>query len=247
MSSLKDALNMLSKKKVNIQGLKCKKCLKSKKGVKKMNDFDLHKILKVLSKERPLFHSEADFKFALACKIKEEISPEKIIIEYPESICDKRIYIDIYFKKDNKEYYLELKYKTKKLIFNNEEMKYNLKDQKACDFGRYDFIKDIERLEKITCGTQDKLGYVIFLSNDENYLQGTKKTNQDYSFNIENNTTITRGEKSWSKEKILKNLGSRKNSLNINNDYFVQWRNYSNFKNYEFNYLAIKIKEMNIK
>jgi len=212
-----------------------------------MNDFDLHKILKVLSKERPFFYSEADFKFALACKIKEEISPEKIIIEYPEIICDKRIYIDIYFKKDNKEYYLELKYKTKEFIFNNEEMKYNLKDQKACDFGRYDFIKDIERLEKIKCGTQDKLGYVIFLSNDENYLQGTKKTNQDYSFNIENNTTITRGEKSWSKKSILKNLGSRKNSLNINNDYFVQWRDYSNFKNSEFNYLAIKIKETNIK
>lgn len=207
-----------------------------------MNDVDLHNILKELSEERPIFHSEADFKFALAWKIKEEVSPEKIIIEYPVSISDKRIYIDIYFKKDNNEYFLELKYKTKKFEVDYEEMKYILKDQKACDLGRYDFIKDISRLERKICEQQNKFGYVIFLSNDEKYLQVTKNTNQDFNFNIGNKTTIISGEKNWSEEKNIENLGSRKNSLNIKNEYCLEWRGYSNFENIKFNYLLIKIK-----
>lgn len=211
-----------------------------------MSDVDLHEILKELSIERPIFHSEADFQFALAWKIKERVCPEKIIIEYPVNIENKRIYIDIYFKKDNKEYFLELKYKTKKFEVYCNEMNYILKDQKACDLGRYDFIKDISRLERIICGQQNKFGYVIFLSNDEKYLQGTKETNQDFSFNIENNITITHGEKSWSEEKNIKNLGSRRNSLDINNDYCVKWKDYSIFENIKFNYLLIKIKDVNI-
>jgi hypothetical protein len=209
-----------------------------------MNDIILHKILKELSKERPIFHSEADFKFALAWKIKEKVCPEKIIIEYPVNIENKRIYIDIYFKKGEKEYFFELKYKTKKFEVDYEDMKYILKDQKACDLGRYDFIKDISRLERIICEQQNKFGYVIFLSNDEKYLQGTKNTNQDFSFNIGNKTTIICGEKNWSEEKNIENLGSRRNSLIINNDYFIKWRDYSKFENIKFNYLLIKINEI---
>jgi hypothetical protein len=202
-----------------------------------MNDVDLHNTLKELSEERPIFHSEADFKFALAWKIKEKVSPEKIIIEYPVNIENKRIYIDIYFKKDNNEYFLELKYKTKKYEVDYEDMKYNLKNHGAPDIARYSYLKDIERLEKLLDINSKFIGYTILLTNDNLLWEKSSKKNNDYQYQIYNGYRLNYKQKHDKKIHLKSNSKRIEGPIKLRFPYNFNWYNYTD----GFNYLLNKI------
>lgn len=116
-------------------------------------------ILKVLSDERPIFHSELDFQIELAREIGKapNFQGYKIRLERPVPIIENspkeggRQYPDILvFKEKEKLHLFELKYKkqlTKTTNLKDNE-KFNLKEDSSQDEGRYDFINDIVRLEK---------------------------------------------------------------------------------------------------
>ena len=128
---------------------------------------NLEEILKNLIKDRPLFHSEADFQFALAWQIKKKYQDADIRLEYP--IEDEgRKYVDILV--DGK-YLIELKYKTRELNGSYDGESYNLKEQGAQDHARYDFIKDISRIETFDINPSFNQGYVIFLTNDLSFCE----------------------------------------------------------------------------
>jgi hypothetical protein len=56
---------------------------------------DLSGILQALASDRPLFHSEADFQFALAWHIQQAIPVAQIRLEYrPYGL--ERVYLDIW-------------------------------------------------------------------------------------------------------------------------------------------------------
>jgi len=57
--------------------------------------FDIEACIVELKKERHIFHSEADFKFAFAKAIANKFPRAKIRIEYPVMIETTRRYIDI--------------------------------------------------------------------------------------------------------------------------------------------------------
>lgn len=78
-------------------------------------ELSIEKVLRDLFKDRPIFHSEADFQFALAWRIKEQYSKAKIRLEMRSDNFDKKEYIDILVELNGKKYPIELKYKTKKL------------------------------------------------------------------------------------------------------------------------------------
>lgn len=44
---------------------------------------DIEKCMKSLSEKRPIFHSEADFQFALAWEIQKEYPKANVRLEYP--------------------------------------------------------------------------------------------------------------------------------------------------------------------
>jgi hypothetical protein len=60
-----------------------------------------------------------------------------------------------------------LKYKTRGLSVQIENEQYRLKDQSTQDVGRYDFIKDIQRLEHVSVGQKNFVGYAVLLTNDQ--------------------------------------------------------------------------------
>ena len=110
----------------------------------------MHKSLLELSRKRPIFYSEADFQHALAWELHAEYEG-KTRLEYPVQIyAGKTSYIDILDVRSPENVAIELKYKTKKtssnISYNGEE--YPLTNQSAQNQARYDFIKDIERLER---------------------------------------------------------------------------------------------------
>jgi hypothetical protein len=131
---------------------------------------EIKKDIQLLSKERPLFHSEADFQHALAWVIHKNHPDLEVRLEKREIINGKEIYFDICMIYDNHIVPIEVKYKTsalkieiKKRLYTEE---YLLKDQSAMVISRYDFIKDIARIKEL-----GKSGFAIFLTNNKLYWE----------------------------------------------------------------------------
>ena len=71
-------------------------------------------LMKDLSLERTIFHSEADFQHALACYIHKKMPDWQVRLEF-KPIKDKKIYLDIWIRDRDRRIAIELKYKTLKL------------------------------------------------------------------------------------------------------------------------------------
>lgn len=203
------------------------------------------KILKGLANERPIYHSEADFQHALAWKIQKYCYDKglnaNIRLEKPSYFDDKNNYIDLIVELDDVIIAIELKYKTKKLdnfIFNNES--FNLKNHGAHNLNRYDFIKDIWRLENFLSQGYPKrtIGYAIFLTNDSAYQKASRKAEvDDLDFRI-HQRLLNAGELKW---KFNENKRKRKNSIYLLSDYDLDWANYSKVNNHTFDYLLVEV------
>ena len=83
-------------------------------------------VLKSLCRKRSVFHSEADFQFALAWEIQLLIPTAEIRLEYPPE-GEPNKYIDILVRNEGSVFPIELKYKTRKLSVFVDSEQYNLK------------------------------------------------------------------------------------------------------------------------
>ena len=161
-----------------------------------------HDFLKNLSEGRPVFHSEADFKHAFAWHI-HEAEPDllEIRLEF-KPFHDENMYMDIWLRdKEGMATAIELKYRTRGLEAEWEGEMFALRSQSAQDTGRYGFVKDISRLERVVCGLESvKAGFAIFLTNDPSYWSSPQrkwKDTNDAAFRIHEGVVIE-GEMNWS-------------------------------------------------
>ena len=207
---------------------------------------DIDNILENLSKERVIFHSEADFQHALAWKLHEEYPDINIRLERRMDLSNnEKIYVDIYLSCEECVVLIELKYKTEEFKYLDEKNNeiFELKKQDAQDNGRYDFIKDISRLEKCVENLQNVVGYAIFLTNDSSYWKLGKRNNtEDKNFRIHEGRKIPKNiELKW---KSPENKVRRKNPIKLKNEYELKWKDFSSLENGSystFKYLLIKI------
>ncbi|HPM48103.1 MAG TPA: hypothetical protein PLW78_10240 [bacterium] len=204
-----------------------------------MEKFDLKKVLKSLSKKRPVFHSEADFQFALAWEIKEEYKSAEIRLEKRFETGKKNNYFDIFFELDGKKYAIELKYKTAKLEDKLYDEEYNLKGQSAQDCGRYDFLKDVQRLEKLKESKKINQGFAIFLTNDHYYWSAGRKENSvDAKFRINEDRKIEKDSTlEWTSDAADGTKKGRTDPIKLKKDYTCKWFKYSAL----FQYLLFEI------
>lgn len=196
---------------------------------------EINKLREILNElERPIFHSEADFQHSLAWKIKEEFPHTKIRLERPFNVNNKPFYLDIFLEIDGEKIGIELKYKTKGLNKSIENEEYNLKNQGAHDFGRYDFCKDIFRIEKfIENGYIDK-GFVIFLTNDKTYLKESEKT-LDSQFRLFHGKKL-KGNLNWNE---IPKWANGRGKLNLTGEYDISWEEHN--EEYDFKILIVEI------
>lgn len=152
-----------------------------------------------LRDQRKTFHSEADFQFALAWEIQKCYPEAKIRPEYCLAEIEPSIYIDILVIMDGLWYPIELKYKTLKGIkeYNGEIFK--LKNHGAQDLGRYDYLSNIMRIERLSKTiTVFGKGYAILLTNDPAYWFDTpRRDTVYYEFRL-NDGAVKTGEMKWS-------------------------------------------------
>ena len=218
---------------------------------------NLHEILEKLSKERPIFHSEADFQHALAWKIHEEFPNINIRLEKPfRGICNdkensKPWYIDIFCFDGEEKFAIELKYKTRELKVKKNGEEFDLKSQEAQDIARYDFIKDISRLEKLVELSEINMGFAIFLTNDPLYWsKPSKRDTNDEAFRI-HESKILSGILDWANSTPEGTKQGRNASLKLTHSYKIKWHRYSNLegddikvikgKALEFKYILVKV------
>lgn len=203
-------------------------------------------LMRDLAVERPVFHSEADFQHALAWRIREKGLDSNVRLEYkpPINIGKKEMQLDIWLAKLGVA--IELKYKTgkpKEEIRHNGEL-FTLRNHSACDIGRYDFLKDIQRLESLSQFPDAKVGVAILLTNDHLYWNGpTRKDTVDADFSLRGDPgLLIQGEMAWSERASAGTKRGRVDSIRLMGAYKAQWRAYSRItdESYgEFRYLMI--------
>jgi hypothetical protein len=132
---------------------------------------DIHHLMSELARSRPVFHSEADFQHALAWQIREAMPDCSVRLEFkPFPDDDKRMYLDIWLPTVGVA--IELKYPTRKLELNHNDEYFSLADHSAQDIQRYDFLKDLQRLENVVARHQPaKAGYAVLLTNGLRLLE----------------------------------------------------------------------------
>ena len=212
--------------------------------------FDIHSLMAELSKIRPIFHSEADFQFALAWQIHDMMPDSQIRLEFNfKPLHQEGVYLDIWIP--SQQVAVELKYKTKPLLALDNCEVFLLKEQAAQNHGRYDFIKDVERVESA------RRGFAIILTNEPSYWKedSVRKGSNHYNFRIHEGRELS-GELKWARsEDRAAKVGDRQNPINLSGSYNLQWKDYSETpplpeihltrqgKRRQFRYLAVAVGE----
>jgi len=197
-------------------------------------------VISHLSSRRRVFHSEADFQHELAWAIKESEPKYSIRLEKPFQLNEK-IFVDIYFE-NNSKFAIELKYKTHKGNFNLDNEEYTLRTHAATNLGRYDYLRDIERLENLKKKGLIDIGFAIFLTNASSYWDKLSKSSTlSKDFYISQDEVISNKELSW----LVVNENSigkkRTKSIQLSGNYEMNWINYSKINNVDFKILISQI------
>ncbi len=119
-------------------------------------------IMSALAAQRPLFHSEADFQHAFAWEVQHCMPNAEVRLEYPWRQSDKSWYIDLWIRAPSDNIAVELKYKPQELAVTVNGESYGLKHHSAEDLARYDFVRDIRRLEKLVAAHDNTVGWGCF-------------------------------------------------------------------------------------
>ena len=138
---------------------------------------------------------------------------------------------------------LELKYLSRKLNLLREGESFALRNQGAQDIRRYDFLKDIQRLEQLRTLPNALAGFAILLTNDPTYWNPPLSPNTvDAAFRLHEGRTLT-GEMTWSERAGAGTTKGREAPIRLNGSYDLHWHDYADLRegSYQrFRYLAVQ-------
>ena len=181
--------------------------------------------LAALAARRPVFHSEADFQFALAWTLRELHPDVEVRLEYPTP-WEARGYIDIWLREGDGATAIELKYWTRKSAFEMNGERFSLRDQSAQDTGRYDFWKDVARIERLIADEHVRGGYVLALTNDQNYWNKSHHRPNDEAFRTHEGREVS-GTLAWSPRAGAGSIKGRETPIKLRGRYVARWAPYS--------------------
>ena len=187
---------------------------------------DIHTLMADLSKYHPSFHLEADFQHALSQQIHKVMPNSDPHLEYKI----KNMSLDIYLP-------------TERIAI---ELKHRLPHRNA-NYGRYYFLEDIERIERVVKDGKADSGFAVLLTNYQALWdppQSGWKTTTDADFRLHEGRTVT-GELAWSDKTAESTKKGREGPICLTGSYHLYWRDYSSFgtgTNRQFRYLAVSVK-----
>ena len=139
---------------------------------------------------------------------------------------------------------IELKYGTRKLKVERDGGVFELGDQVSLPSLRYDFVKDVQRLERVTVEYDPvDAGFAVLLTNDPSYWNPPRKKDPvDAEFRIHEGAVV--GSKmEWSPTTSPGTKEGREDPIELNGSYECRWRDYLRLEGEygQFRYLAIKV------
>ena len=146
---------------------------------------DMDGLMGSLADSRKVFHSEADFQHALAWHIHQAMPESQVRLEVDVmQVEHQRRFLDIWLPLEG--IAIELKYKTRGLELEQDDEPFVLRNQSAQDQGRYDFLLDIQRLERMRSNLEQcKAAYAVLLTNDSSYWKApTHRDTVDADFRV---------------------------------------------------------------
>ena len=206
---------------------------------------DIHGLLAEVARTRPLFHSEADFQHAFAWEAHRRLPDASIRLEKPISTANGVAHLDVLVQRGNEMVAIELKYKTRKLSFETFSESFSLRNHSAQDVGRYDFIKDVSRLEDIAAFYPGALGYAVLLTNASAYWRGPSATTTvDAAFRVHEGRVLE-GEVAWGEGASAGTMKAREKPICLRGSYPLVWRDYSSLHTGNgsvFRYLVVAVE-----
>lgn len=188
---------------------------------------DIEAALKQLASDRPIFHSEADFQHALAWHIHKQHPSLQIRLEYRPSRINQKTYVDLWIEAGEAKCAIELKYKTRPLNVVVGTERFTLLNQSAQDIARYDFCKDLYRLETLVAAYPGLTGFAVFLTNDPSYWRASSRdSNVDHAFRMHEAAKLA-GELGWAEHASAGTTRGRTTALALRGSYGLAWREYS--------------------
>ena len=206
---------------------------------------DIDGLMASLADTRKVFHSEADFQHALAWHIHQAMPEGQVRLEVDVMPVEhQRRFLDIWLPVEG--IAIELKYKTRGLELEQGDESFALRDQRAQDQGRYDFLRDIQRLELTRSKLEQcKAGYAVLQTNDSSYWKvPMRRDTVDADFRVYEGRE-TSGALAWAARASSGTVRDRKSPIQIRGSYRLRWREYSSFpeKPYgRFRYLAVPVE-----
>lgn len=139
-----------------------------------------------------------------------------------------KVYVDILASIEGRKYAIELKYKTRPIecVIDGEE--FSLNNHGAQDLGRYDVLKDLQRLEQMVADGVVVEGILVFLTNDASYNSdpGQDKQTADRNFRLHEGKGVS-GKLTWGEQTGQGTMKGREEPLSIRGRYDLHWANYS--------------------
>lgn len=213
------------------------------------NRLDVRRSLEKLSGLRSVFHSEADFQHALAWQLHLDSPGLQIRLEYRPTGQPRRMYVDLWCTLDGEHTAIELKYFTRRLETEFAGERFELREQSAQDLGRYDFWKDVRRLEELADGGLVDQGFAIILTNDAGYQRPpTRPDVIDLDFRLHESRVVT-GRLAWGAGASAGTKQSREAPIELSRSYQVGWHPYSSVgpsRGETFDYLFISVTPQDV-
>jgi hypothetical protein len=202
-------------------------------------------IIKSLAIPRPLYHSEADFQHAFAWEFHRQLPNAAVRLELPLATSDQVLHLDFWATSKDESIAVELKYKTRALSVQLAGERFDLANHSAQDLGRYDFIKDIQRLEQVKLHRENVIGYAILITNDSSYWKrsGNRHT-IDADFRLEQGRVL-HGVLKWGEKASAGTKRGREEPIVVRGQYELSWEDYSQPSSASygvFRYLAVKVE-----
>ena len=202
---------------------------------------DLLLAIASLRQKRPIFHSEADFQFALAWEIKLLFDDAEIRLEVPSGTSAKGR-VDIVVRHQGATFPIELKYLKKKQSFLVNDEHFNLVDG-VHDIDMHDCIKDIARLETFQTQMDGfSAGYAVWLTNDAAYWNPKYDTTYYSDFHAPQ-AAVKTGTMSYQAGSKVSSHPQYGHPITLKGSYTVNWVDYSDHgvKNGLFRYALFEV------
>lgn len=180
-----------------------------------------------LAQRRPLFHSEADFQHELAWQLQSQGLVDKVRLELPVHTDKGVMNLDLLAVRGKERVAIELKYWKRALNLTLPDgERFALKNQGAHDISRYDFWKDVWRIETMIDEGQVDAGFALTLTNDPGYWRPGRGGTIDAAFRLHPERAEVSGALAWEKHAGIGTTRGRPD-LHIRSSYQLSWHDYS--------------------